>query len=94
MGQSDNSFDIDIYKTGKGWRVIVSYWYHEKKTKEGKQPKVTSCTTYTWYTECRELIEWFQRRKTKIFYSQLRVLCRQFGTRERITYYKEEVKVL
>lgn len=77
---SDNNFDIDIYPTRNGWVVTVDYYF------KNRRGNVTSKTSYTWKTSCRELIDWFQRRKTKVFYSQLRVLCRQFGEKERELY--------
>lgn len=62
MGLSDNNLDIDIYKTGKGWKVVIQYWYYHRRINDEEEPKLSSGTTYTWYTECKELIEWFQKK--------------------------------
>lgn len=86
MGQSDNEFDLDYYKKGKGWLVVVNYWYTKKSKKQAQKRILSSCTTYSWYTECQELIKFFQKKRTKVFYSQLRVLCREFGEKEKSIY--------
>lgn len=79
---SDNNFDISILKRESGYyQVSVTYW-HYSRTKKNVVQKMTSSTTYRWTTSCAELINWFQTRKTKVFYSQLRVLCKNYGKKE------------
>lgn len=78
MGRSGNEFELDLYKSGNGWKIVVEYLYY-KRTGDKQNRTLSSITTYTWWTDCKELVEWFQRKKTKVFYTQLRVLCRQFG---------------
>lgn len=77
---SDNRFDIYILKAGKGWEVKIDYWYYSR---DKKNPRMTSHTSYTWYTECEEIVNTFQQRRTKVFYSQLRVLARMYGRKRK-----------
>lgn len=61
---SDNNYDITILSQGKGWKIQVSYWfYNRSKTNRC----MTSETSYTWYTECKEIVELLQKRRTKVF---------------------------
>lgn len=76
---SDNNYDVTILQQGTGYKVSVSYYHF---CKGGEDKKLSSVTTYRWYTDCKEIIDWCARKKTKIFYSQLRVLCRNYGKKE------------
>lgn len=79
---SDNNFDISILKKESGYyQVSVTYW-HFGRARENEIRRMTSSTTYRWSTSYVELINWFQTRKTKVFYSQLRVLCKYYGKKE------------
>lgn len=86
MTRSDNELDVDIHKSGKGWKVTIQYFYYKRRRDEKEIPRLSSVSTYCWYTECKELIEWFQRKRTKVFYSQIRVLCKNYGNKERDVY--------
>lgn len=77
---TDNYLDVDFFPRGAGWVICVTYWYYNRsKVKR----KISSQTTYTWYTECKELVDLFHKKRTKIFYSQIRVLARTYGKKER-----------
>ena len=41
-----------------------------------------------WFTDCLEIVEFLQRKQTKVFYSQVKALARQFGEKEKISYKK------
>lgn len=75
---SDNNYDISIIREKDGWRIDVDYWHYSRKEKD----RMTSRTTYTWFTRCSELIDKFQQHRTKVFYSQLRVLAKYYGKKE------------
>lgn len=46
-----------------------------------REKVMTSKTTYSWRTSCSELVDNFQNgKRTKVFYSQLRVLTKKYGT--------------
>ena len=83
--KSENSYDITIFPIeGRDeWKVSVTYYFSNRSPEK----KVVSSTTYVWLTSCKEIIDWFQARRTKVFYSQLRVLCRRYGGKER-SYFK------
>lgn len=76
---SDNNYDVTILRQGREYKISVSY-YHFRKNEEEK--KLSSVTTYRWYTDCKEIVDWCTKRRTKVFYSQLRVLCKNYGKKE------------
>lgn len=80
---SDNNFDISVLKHKDGWQIEVDYWHFSR----GKDRRMTSRTSYTWFTKCNELVDNFQNEKrTKVFYSQLRVLVKKYGRKEKEKY--------
>lgn len=79
---SDNNFDICILKE-EGWLIEVDYWHFSRKEKR----VMTSKTTYSWRTSCRELVDNFQNgKRTKVFYSQIRVLTKKYGVMKKEKY--------
>lgn len=80
----ENDLDVDIIKISNDtWRVQITYWFYTRsKEKEKKTP--CSYTTYTWETNCKEIIDFAHFKRTKIFYSQIKALTRNFGRKERI----------
>lgn len=82
MGQSDNDLDVIITPLqGGGFNIEVTYW-HKKRTPDKKGVKrVASYTSYSWNTDCSELVQWAKQGKTKVFFSQIRVICRRYGKR-------------
>lgn len=82
MGQSDNDLDIVVRKKSCGvFNIEVSYWHKKRHPSENGVREFSSVTTYSWDTNCKELVKWTEEGKTKIFHSQIRVLCRKFGER-------------
>lgn len=83
----DDRIDVDVYPSRKGWNVVVSYWYYDRS----KKKRLSSSVTYTWFTDCLEIVEFLQRKQTKVFYSQVKALARQFGKKEKISYKKNKM---
>ncbi|WP_337941451.1 hypothetical protein [Parabacteroides sp.] len=79
----DNEMDIDIYPAREGWNVIITYWYYNRNK---EKRKLSSSVTYTWFTDCKEIIDFLRKKKTKVFFSQLKALTRQFGKKEKTDY--------
>lgn len=77
---SDNNYDITIIPHKSGWKITVSYWYFNRNK---TNPRMTSETKYCWYTECEEVVRLAEKRRTKVLFSQIRVLARNFGDKER-----------
>ncbi len=80
----DDKIDVDVYPGKKGWNVVVSYWYYDRS----KKKRLSSSVTYTWFTDCLEIVEFLRRKQTKVFYSQVKALARQFGKKEKVSYRK------
>lgn len=80
---SDNNYDIFILRKGDGWKIEVDYWHYSR----GEDRRMTSKTSYTWFTKCAELVDNFQHgKRTKAFYCQLRVLVKKYGVKDREKY--------
>lgn len=79
---TDNYLDVDFYKKGTGWVISIHYWYYNRNPDREKR-KITSMTSYTWYKECQEIIDLLLKKRTKVFYSQIRVLARNYGKKEK-----------
>ena len=81
----DDKIDVDVYPNKKGCKLVVSFWYYNINK---KKKRLSSSVTYTWFTDCLEIVEFLQRKQTKVFYSQVKALARQFGEKEKISYKK------
>ena len=81
----DDKIDVDVYPNKKGWNVVVSYWYYNRNK---NKKRLSSSVTYTWFTDCLEIVEFLQRKQTKVFYSQVKALARQFRKKKKISYKK------
>lgn len=89
---SDNNFDVFITPKEGGWEIRIDYWHFNR---DKNNPRMTSRTSYTWHTDCKEIVQTFKERKTKIFYSQLRVLTRMHGKREKEKFnFTRNIKIL
>lgn len=61
---TENSIDVNIVLVKNGMkRVVVSYYHYSRKEKD----RMSSQTDYVWET------------RTKVFYSQIRAMCRFYG---------------
>lgn len=40
---------------------------------------MSSQTDYVWETKNEEMFKYFEARRTKVFYSQVRAMCRFYG---------------
>lgn len=76
---TDNKLDISIFTKGNRYIVCITYLHTNRRRDEER--RIVSETTYRWETDCRELVQFLQNRRTKIFCSQLRALCRYYGTK-------------
>lgn len=56
-------------------RVVVSYYHYSRKEKD----RMSSQTDYVWETKNEEMFKYFEARRTKVFYSQIRAMCRFYG---------------
>lgn len=64
---TENSIDVNIVPVKNGMkRVVVSYYHYSRKEKD----RMSSQTDYVWETK---------NRRTKVFYSQIRAMCRFYG---------------
>lgn len=82
MGQSDNDLDIVISPLQDGvFNVEIIYWHTRRKPDAKGVRRISSYTAYNWKTDCKEIISLAKRKRTKVFYSQIRVLCREYGER-------------
>lgn len=43
---------------------------------------MVSETTYRWNSQSKEIIDFLNLKRTKVFYSQVRAMCRHYGKRE------------
>lgn len=82
MGQSDNDLDVIISPLKEGWfNIEVTYWHKKRTPDSNGVKKYSSYTSYSWVTNCIELVQWAKSRRTKVFFSQIRVICRKYGRR-------------
>lgn len=73
---TENSIDVNIVPVKNGMkRVVVSYYHYSRKEKD----RVSSQTDYVWETKNEEMFKYFEARRTKVFYSQIRAMCRFYG---------------
>lgn len=56
-------------------RVVVSYYHYSRKDKN----HMSSQTDYVWETKNEEMFKYFEARRTKVFYSQIRAMYRFYG---------------
>lgn len=81
----ENDLDVDIIKVSNDtWRIEITYWFYRRRKEDKEKKTPCSYTTYTWETSCKELIDFANFKRTKIFYSQIKALTRNFGRKERI----------
>lgn len=65
---TENSIDVNIVPVKNGMkRVVVSYYHYSRKEKDRMS------------TKNEEMFKYFEARRTKVFYSQIRVMCRFYG---------------
>lgn len=75
---TDNNIDVNIVPIKNGAkRVVVSYYHYSRKDKN----HMSSQTDYVWETKNEEMFKYFEARRTKVFYSQIRAMCRFYGTK-------------
>lgn len=73
---TDNNIDVNIVPVRNGAkRVVVSYYHYSRKDKN----HMSSQTDYVWETKNEEMFKYFEARRTKVFYSQIRAMCRFYG---------------
>ena len=73
---TDNNIDVNIVPVKNGAkRVVVSYYHYSRKDKN----HMSSQTDYVWETKNEEMFKYFEARRTKVFYSQIRAMCRFYG---------------
>lgn len=73
---TENSIDVNIVPVKNGMkRVVVSYYHYSRKEKD----RMSSQTDYVWETKNEEMFKYFEARRTKVFYSQIRAMCRFYG---------------
>lgn len=66
---TDNNIDVNIVPVKNGAkRVVVSYYHYSRKDKN----HMSSQTDYVWETKNEEMFKYFEARRTKVFYSQIR----------------------
>lgn len=71
-----DSIDVNIVPVKNGMkRVVVSYYHYSRKEKD----RMSSQTDYVWETKNEEMFKYFEARRTKVFYSQIRAMCRFYG---------------
>lgn len=58
--------------TGADRGVLLCYSRKEKD-------RMSSQTDYVWETKNEEMFKYFEARRTKVFYSQIRAMCRFYG---------------
>lgn len=69
---TENSIDVNIVPVKNGMkRVVVSYYHYSRKEKD----RMSSQTDYVWETKNEEMFKYFEARRTKVFYSQIRAMC-------------------
>lgn len=75
---TNNQIDVNIIPMSNGSKkVIVSYYHYSRKDKD----RITSQTDYVWHTFNEEMFKYFESRRTKVFYSQIRAMCRFYGVK-------------
>lgn len=75
---TNNQIDVNIIPMSNGSKkVIVSYYHYSRKDKD----RITSQTDYVWHTFNEEMFRYFESRRTKVFYSQIRAMCRFYGVK-------------
>lgn len=79
----DDVFIIPPRANNGKYKITVYYNYFSRKDKD----KLTSESIYTWETDNEDIIKYFEARRTKVFYSQLRALVRFYGTKKVERYY-------
>lgn len=72
---SENEIDVSIINKGNKKRVSVSYYHYSRKEKD----RITSQTDYVWETSNEELFKYLEAKRTKVFYSQIRAMCKFYG---------------
>lgn len=73
---TDNNIDVNIVPIKNGAkRVVVSYYHYSRKEKD----RMSSQTDYVWETKNEEMFKYFEAMRTKVFYSQIRAMCRFYG---------------
>lgn len=73
---TDNNIDVNIVPVKNGAkRVVVSYYHYSRKDKN----HMSSQTDCVWETKNEEMFKYFEARRTKVFYSQIRAMCRFYG---------------
>lgn len=75
---TDNKIDVNIIPVGNSRKVIVSYFHYSRKDRN----RITSQTDYIWITNNKEMFRYFEARRTKVFYSQIRAMCRFYGKKK------------
>lgn len=51
-------------------------WYHNSRKDKNH---MSSQTDYVWETKNEEMFKYFEARRPKVFYSQIRAMCRFYG---------------
>lgn len=73
---TDNNIDVNIVPVKNGAkRVVVSYYHYSRKDKNHRVPKRITFGK----PKNEEMFKYFEARRTKVFYSQIRAMCRFYG---------------
>lgn len=87
---TDNNIDVNIVPVKNGAkRVVVSYYHYSRKDKN----HMSSQTDYVRETKNEEMFKYFEARRTKVFYSQIRAMCRFYG-KKNVRKYKKLLWVI
>ncbi len=79
---SDNKLDVTIIqKPDQSYMVSITY-IHLDRNKDKERRQMVSETTYRWNSQSKEIIDFLNLKRTKVFYSQVRAMCRYYGKRE------------
>lgn len=79
-----NNIDLNVVKRENLYIVCCTQYYY-RKNEEGKKI-ASSERTWRWKTDCEELMEKMDLKRTKVFTGQLIQLAKQFGEAETIKY--------
>lgn len=79
---SDNKLDVTIIlKPDQSYMVSITY-IHLDRNKDKERRQMVSETTYRWNSRSKEVIDFLKFKRTKVFYSQVRAMCKHYGQRE------------
>ena len=82
---TENSIDVNIVPVKNGMkRVVVSYYHYSRKEKD----RMSSQTDYVWETKTEQMFNYCEARRPKVFYGQIRAMCR-FYRKKTVRKYKK-----